>query len=106
MQAQADSQAEVLRKKLEEKRLQRVVAIPKVLSSPTSGKGEGGRGGDGNQVGPRKVWGAPPSGGRLPLLAQQMDATGVITGEGVCVCVCVCSCMCGRVVCVHTYVGM
>lgn len=88
MQAQADRQADAVRKKLEAKRQLRVAAVSKALSPPVALRAvreeEGG-----DQASLRKVWGAPPSGGGLPLMAWQVDATGVITGGSACMCVCV-----------------
>lgn len=100
-------QAEAMRKKLEEKRKERVAAVkaltpPAVRRAKPEEQGEVGRGREESRdkevggdseipaVSPRKVWGAQPAvGGPVPMLARQVDATGIIRG-GMCVCVFVC----------------
>lgn len=72
-QAQADEQAEVMRKQMEEKRRQRVAPVIAKPNEPTSKVVEP----QGKWAEPRKQWGEPP---KAPVLAQQYDATGVITG--------------------------
>ena len=81
MQAQADNQAEVMRKKLEAKRQQRgATFVTEVLTPLAASRAE-----EEGQVVLRKMWGAPaPREGRIALMARQVDATGIITGGGVC----------------------
>jgi len=87
-----------MRKKLEEKRQERVAAV-KALTPPTGRRARPDTHGyvkKDDEVGmvnsPRKVWGMPPDVGEpSPVLARQVDATGVISGgENLCVCLCEC----------------
>lgn len=100
MQAQAELQAEAMRKKLEEKRQERVAVVKALTPPPVRRAVPGDAGVIGREqepridqgesevpaASPRKVWGVPgAAGGNVPVLARQVDATGVISGGG-CVC--------------------
>lgn len=79
-QAQADQQADAMRRKLEEKRQQREAASQAAGVPAVRGRGE--EGGEG-KVEVRKQWGDPKLKG-APILARQCDATGVVR-DGKCI---------------------
>ena len=87
-----------MRRKLEEKRQERVAAV-KALTPPTGRRARlevhgNVRGDDEAAVvsSPRRVWGTPPAvEGPTPVLARQVDATGEIRGGGWGTCVYVCA---------------
>jgi len=87
LQAQADEQAEVMRKKLEEKRRQRAAPMISKVNEPSSQDdkplGKPPMAAVVNQSDEesdaRRQWGESP---QAPLIAQQCDATGaIIEGE-------------------------
>ncbi len=74
-QAQADQQAEKMRKMVEEKRQLRGKEREREEREKKEQEEEGGR--EESAV-PRKQWGEPGH-GQMPVLAQQYDATGFIS---------------------------